>query len=65
MVHEGRYTELQIGPARTQMHTFPLPPAPRPEAFQESLAPQANLAVPLTYAHVRAMKRYIAQYNMT
>eukprot|EP00755_Sulcionema_specki_P008004 Sspe_Gene.39751::Locus_19163_Transcript_1_1_Confidence_1.000_Length_2428::g.39751::m.39751 len=23
--HEGRYTELQIGPAPTQMHTFPLP----------------------------------------
>jgi hypothetical protein len=23
--HPGRYTELQIGPARTQMHTFPLP----------------------------------------
>ena len=25
MVHEGAYTELQVGPARTQMHTFPLP----------------------------------------
>ena len=24
MKHEGAYTELQIGPARTQMHTFPL-----------------------------------------
>ena len=23
--HEGRYTELQIGPAPTQMHTFPVP----------------------------------------
>ena len=23
--HPGRYTELQVGPARTQMHTFPLP----------------------------------------
>jgi len=23
--HEGAYTELQIGPAPTQMHTFPLP----------------------------------------
>jgi hypothetical protein len=23
-VHEGRYTELQIGPAPTQMHTFPV-----------------------------------------
>ena len=27
MVHEGAYTELQVGPARTQMHTFPLPAA--------------------------------------
>ena len=27
MVHEGNYTELQVGPARTQMHTFPLPAA--------------------------------------
>ena len=26
IVHEGAYTELQVGPARTQMHTFPLPP---------------------------------------
>jgi hypothetical protein len=25
--HEGGYTELQVGPARTQMHTFPLPAA--------------------------------------
>ena len=25
MVHEGAYTELQVGPARTQMHTFNLP----------------------------------------
>lgn len=24
MVHEGGYTELQVGPARTQMHTFPI-----------------------------------------
>ena len=23
-VHEGAYTELQVGPARTQMHVFPL-----------------------------------------
>ena len=22
--HKGRYTELQVGPARTQMHTFPV-----------------------------------------
>ena len=22
--HEGRYTELQVGPAPTQMHTFPV-----------------------------------------
>lgn len=27
MTHPGRYTELQVGPARTQMHTFPLPAA--------------------------------------
>eukprot|EP00940_MAST-03C_sp_MAST-3C-sp2_P003040 g3040.t1 len=24
-VHEGRYTELQVGPAATQMHVFPVP----------------------------------------
>lgn len=30
MVHEGNYTELQVGPARTQMHTFPLPAATTP-----------------------------------
>lgn len=33
MVHPGNYTELQVGPARTQMHTFPLPAAaPAPAA---------------------------------
>lgn len=33
--HEGKYTELQIGPARSQMHTFPLPGSNDPKTKGE------------------------------
>ena len=42
MKHEGPYTELQVGPARTQMHTFPVPPATKASTPAASKAKKAK-----------------------
>ena len=49
MVHEGRYTELQVGPARTQMHVFHVPGASSPYLAPSrhiSLLPRPSLTPP-------------------
>ena len=53
MTHEGGYVELQVGPARTQMHTFPVPAESSIEWTEHFKAWQAD-----------ATKMLAADYNV-
>jgi Domain of unknown function (DUF5107) len=65
--HPGRYTELQVGPARTQMHTFPLPAHSKlewTEWFKAFLPEEPSILRDFGYgAATKAVEKWLVNSN--